>query len=77
MGRELSRGRVFDLVNPSKRSFRNATETDAGADGRRCRRTPTPAAGLTDRVWTSDEWLRYPALKSAFNITHGFDINII
>ena len=34
-------------------------------DGRWTRRTPAQAAGLTDHVWTPEEWLRFPALQSA------------
>lgn len=34
-------------------------------DGRLLRRTPALAAGLTDHVWSRDEWLRFPALQSA------------
>ncbi len=36
-----------------------------GDDGRWSRRTPALAAGLTDHVWTLEEWLRFPALQSA------------
>lgn len=41
---------------------RTLTTTDAG--GRRHPRTPAIAAGLTDHVWTLDQWLRYPAVQS-------------
>ena len=34
-------------------------------NGRWSRRTPALAAGLTDHVWSRDEWLRFPALQSA------------
>ena len=34
-------------------------------NGRWCRRTPAQAAGLTDHVWSREEWLRFPALQSA------------
>jgi hypothetical protein len=34
-------------------------------EGHWCRRTPALAAGMTDHVWTFDEWLRFPALQSA------------
>jgi hypothetical protein len=31
-------------------------------DGRRQRRTPAMAAGLTDHVWSLREWLTFPAV---------------
>ena len=34
-----------------------------GADGRWQPRTPAMAAGLTDHVWTMEEWVRYPGAK--------------
>jgi IS1 family transposase len=34
-----------------------------GADGRWQRRTPAMAAGLADHVWSSKEWLRFPAIQ--------------
>ena len=36
-----------------------------GQDSRWTQRTPAQAAGLTDHVWTLDEWLKFPALQSA------------
>lgn len=33
-----------------------------GPDGHYQRRTPAMAAGLTDHVWSTDEWLSYPAV---------------
>jgi IS1 family transposase len=33
------------------------------ADGRWQRRTPAMAAGLTDHIWTLDEWLTYPIVQ--------------
>lgn len=32
-------------------------------DGRWQKRTPAMAAGLTDRVWSLDEWLTYPVVQ--------------
>jgi len=32
-----------------------------GADGQWQPRTPAMAAGLADHVWTTEEWLTYPA----------------
>jgi hypothetical protein len=34
------------------------------AQGRKTRRTPAMAAGLTDHVWTLKEWCTFPALSS-------------
>ncbi len=33
------------------------------ADGRWQKRTPAMAAGLTDRIWSLNEWLAYPAVQ--------------
>ena len=35
-----------------------------GDDGRWHPRTPAMAAGLTDPVWSLEEWLRFPAIQS-------------
>jgi len=35
-----------------------------GEDGRWQRRTPAMAAGLTDRVWSLEEWLSYPVAET-------------
>ena len=35
-----------------------------GSDGRWHPRTPAMAAGLTDHVWSLDEWLHFPAIQS-------------
>jgi len=36
----------------------------AGSDGGWHRRTPAMAAGLADHVWSTEEWLRFPAIQS-------------
>jgi hypothetical protein len=35
-----------------------------GSDGRWLARTPAMAAGLSDHVWTTEEWITYPAKPS-------------
>lgn len=35
-----------------------------GLDGKKIKRTPAMAAGLTDHVWTLQEWCTFPALPS-------------
>jgi hypothetical protein len=36
-----------------------------GEDGRWRPRTPAMAAGLTDHIWSLQEWLRFPAVQAA------------
>jgi hypothetical protein len=40
---------------------RTLTVTDA--EGRRVKRSPAMAAGLTDHVWPIPEWLAFPAVR--------------